>query len=66
MCPRGGTDPQPMSGAPGIRIGNLFVMAGSAYHRGMLDALTGTLEGGAPLVSVTIGAFAPESEVPNC
>jgi molybdopterin-biosynthesis enzyme MoeA-like protein len=30
---------------------------------GMLDALTGTLEGGKPLVSVTVGAFAPESEV---
>ena len=29
----------------------------------MLDALTGTLEGGRPLVSVTIGAYAPESEV---
>ena len=30
---------------------------------GMLDALSGTLEGGRPLVSVTVGAFAPESEV---
>ncbi len=29
----------------------------------MLDALAGTLEGGRPLVSVTIGAYAPESEV---
>jgi hypothetical protein len=29
----------------------------------MLDALTGTLEGGRPLVSVTIGGFVPESEV---
>ena len=53
-----------MSGAPGIRIGNLFVMAGVPHiTAGMLDALTGTLEGGRPLVSVTIGAFAPESEV---
>jgi len=56
--------PNKMSGAPGIRIGNLFVMAGVPHiTAGMLDALTGTLEGGAPLVSVTIGAFAPESEV---
>jgi molybdenum cofactor synthesis domain-containing protein len=56
--------PNRMSGAPGIRIGNLFVMAGVPHiTAGMLDALTGTLEGGAPLVSVTIGAFAPESEV---
>ena len=53
-----------MSGAPGIRIGNLFLMAGVPHiTAGMLDALTGTLEGGRPLVSVTIGAFAPESEV---
>ena len=53
-----------MSGAPGIRIGNLFMMAGVPHiTAGMLDALTGTLEGGRPLVSVTVGAFAPESEV---
>ena len=56
--------PNRMSGAPGIRIGNLFVMAGVPHiTAGMLDALTGTIEGGAPLVSVTIGAWAPESEV---
>ena len=29
----------------------------------MLDALTGTLEGGKPVVSTTIGGFVPESEV---
>jgi molybdenum cofactor synthesis domain-containing protein len=53
-----------MSGAPGIRIGNLFLMAGVPHiTAGMLDALTGTREGGRPLVSVTVGAFAPESEV---
>ena len=53
-----------MSGAPGIRIGNLFLMAGVPHiTAGMLDALSGALEGGRPLVSVTVGAFAPESEV---
>ncbi|MGN6278571.1 MAG: competence/damage-inducible protein A [Sphingomonas sp.] len=53
-----------MSGAPGIRIGNLFVMAGVPHiTAGMLDALTGTLEGGAPLVSCAIGAWVAESEV---
>lgn len=53
-----------MSGAPGIRIGNLFVMAGVPHiTAGMLDALTGQLEGGAPLVAHTIGAWSPESEV---
>jgi molybdopterin-biosynthesis enzyme MoeA-like protein len=29
----------------------------------MLDALTGTLEGGAPLLTATIGCWVPESEV---
>ncbi|MCW5645646.1 MAG: competence/damage-inducible protein A [Sphingopyxis sp.] len=53
-----------MSGAPGIRIDNLFVMAGVPHiTAGMLDALTGQLEGGAPLVAHTIGAWSPESEV---
>ncbi|MES2903539.1 MAG: molybdopterin-binding protein [Pseudomonadota bacterium] len=56
--------PNRMSGAPGIKIDNLYVMAGVPHiTAGMLDALTGTLEGGRPLISVTIGAFAPESEV---
>jgi len=56
--------PNHMSGAPGIRVGNVFVMAGVPHiTAGMLDALTGALEGGRPLVSVTIGPFAPESEV---
>ncbi len=53
-----------LSGAPGIKFGNIFILAGVPHIcAGMLDALTGTLEGGRPLVSVTVGAFAPESEV---
>ena len=56
--------PNRMSGAPGIRLGNLFLMAGVPHiTAGMLDALTGALEGGAPLVAHTIGAWAPESEI---
>jgi molybdenum cofactor synthesis domain-containing protein len=56
--------PNRMSGAPGIRIGNMFVMAGVPHiTAGMLDALSGELEGGAPLVAETIGAWVPESEV---
>lgn len=56
--------PNFMSGAPGIRLGTLFLMAGVPHiTAGMLDALSGQLEGGRPLVSVTVGAFAPESEV---
>lgn len=56
--------PNRKSGAPGIRHGNIFVMAGVPHiTAGMLDALTGTLEGGAPLISETVGGFIPESEV---
>jgi molybdenum cofactor synthesis domain-containing protein len=53
-----------VSGAPGIRIGNLFIMAGVPHiTAGMLDALTGTLEGGRPVVSKSIGCWVAESEV---
>jgi molybdenum cofactor synthesis domain-containing protein len=56
--------PNRMSGAPGIRFGNIFVMAGVPHIAAqMLDALTGTLEGGAPLISETIGCWVAESEV---
>ncbi len=56
--------PNRMSGAPGIRIGNVFLMAGvPSITAGMLDALTGELEGGAPLLSQTVGSWAAESEV---
>ncbi len=52
------------SGAPGIKIANIFIMAGvPAITAGMLDSLTGKLEGGAPLLSATLGAWAPESEI---
>lgn len=56
--------PNLMSGAPGIRRGNVILMAGVPHiTAGMLDALTGKLEGGAPLLSKTVGGFIPESEV---
>ena len=56
--------PNRMSGAPGIQIGNVFLMAGvPSITAGMLDALTGTLEGGLPVLSETIGSWAVESEV---
>lgn len=56
--------PNRMSGAPGIQIGNVFLMAGvPSITAGMLDALTGELEGGLPLLSETVGAWAQESEV---
>jgi molybdenum cofactor synthesis domain-containing protein len=54
----------PMSGAPGIRLGNIFILAGVPHIAGlMLEALSGQLEGGKPLLSATIGCWAPESEV---
>ena len=54
----------PSSGAPGVRIGNVFIMAGVPHiAASMLEALAGQIEGGRPMVSVTIGARAPESDV---
>ncbi len=55
--------PNRMSGAPGIRIGNrIFILAGVPHIAAqMLDALTGQLEGGRPLVSRTIGGWVAES-----
>jgi molybdenum cofactor synthesis domain-containing protein len=56
--------PNKMSGAPGIKVGNIFIMAGVPHiTAGMLDALTGTLEGGAPLLSQQIGCWVAESEI---
>lgn len=53
-----------MSGAPGIRWGNVFILAGVPHiTAGMLDALTGTLEGGRPVLSRTVGAWVAESEI---
>ena len=53
-----------MSGAPGIRHGNLFIMAGVPHITAMmLDALSGKIEGGRPLLSRTVGCWVAESEV---
>ncbi len=58
--------PNRMSGAPGIRRGNVILMAGVPHiAAGMLDALTGKLEGGAPLITETVGCWIAESEVAN-
>lgn len=56
--------PNPLSGAPGVKLDNVYILAGVpniAAH--MLRALDGKLEGGKPIVSVTIGAYATESEI---
>ncbi|HEX8241259.1 MAG TPA: molybdopterin-binding protein [Allosphingosinicella sp.] len=53
-----------MSGAPGIRHGNLFILAGVPHIAvQMLDSLTGTIQGGRPLLSRTLGCWTMESEV---
>ena len=52
------------SGAPGVKVDNIYMMAGvPSIAARMLEALDGKLEGGRPVVSVTVGAYAPESEV---
>ena len=54
----------PSSGAPGIRMKNVYILAGvPGIAQSMLHSLTGTLEGGQPIVSVTVGARAAESDV---
>jgi molybdenum cofactor synthesis domain-containing protein len=56
--------PNRYTGAPGIRNGNVFIMAGvPSITAGMLDALSGELEGGSPLLSETVGCWVGESEV---
>jgi len=56
--------PNRVSGAPGIKAGNVFLMAGvPGITAQMLDGLTGTLEGGLPLLSATVGCWVAESEV---
>ncbi|MBA3678454.1 MAG: competence/damage-inducible protein A [Sphingosinicella sp.] len=53
-----------LSGAPGIRVGNIFILAGVPHIATlMLEALSGKIEGGRPLLSRTIGCWVPESEV---
>ena len=54
----------PTSGAPGIRIGNVFILAGVPHiAAAMLEGLSNRIEGGRPLLSRMIGCRVPESEV---
>ena len=56
--------PNPTSGAPGVKMGNVYIMAGvPSIAAAMLAALDGKLQGGRPMISATVGAYAPESEV---
>ncbi|WP_439533899.1 competence/damage-inducible protein A [Polymorphobacter sp.] len=52
----------PRTKAPGIRIRNIFIMAGvPVITQGMLAALDGQLQGGAPVLSRTVAAWTQES-----
>ncbi len=56
--------PNPTSGAPGVKIGNVFILAGVPnVAKAMLEALDGKLEGGRPVLSLTVRAHAAESDV---
>ena len=53
-----------LSGAPGLQVGNIYILAGVPHIAGlMLEGLSGKLEGGKPMLSRTIGCWSPESEV---
>ncbi len=54
----------PVSIAPGFRIGNVFVMAGvPAIMRAMFDGIKAGLVGGAPVQAVTVPAFLAEGAI---
>jgi molybdenum cofactor synthesis domain-containing protein len=54
----------PVSTAPGFRIGNVFVLAGvPSIMRAMFDGLAPDLAGGPPVVARTIAAFTVEGAI---
>ncbi len=54
----------PMSGAPGFRVDNVFVMAGiPAVARGMFSTLDEELAGGSPIHSRNVDVYLPEGEL---
>lgn len=54
----------PRTKAPGIRVDNIFIMAGvPMITQGMLAALDGQLPGGLPILSRSVGAWTQESKV---
>jgi molybdenum cofactor synthesis domain-containing protein len=63
--PEGGVlVPNPVSGAPGIRIDNVYVFAGVPnIMQSMFDAVVHELKGGMPVESRTVEADLPESRL---
>ena len=60
----GGLVNNPMSGAPGVRKDNVFMLAGiPGIMRGMLEGLRGELAGAKPMLSDAVTVFTPESEM---
>jgi molybdenum cofactor synthesis domain-containing protein len=54
----------PVSKAPGVRIGNVYILAGiPAIAQAMFQSLKHELSGGPPLLSVTVTAYAAEGVV---
>ena len=52
----------PVSGAPGFQIGNVFVLAGvPSIAQAMFESLRDRLTGGDPLLSHAVSLFTPES-----
>ena len=55
--------PNPISGAPGIKIGNVYILAGVPRIAAACSSADRQARGRAAGVSVTVGARAPESDV---
>ena len=54
----------PISAAPGFRIGNVHVMAGvPKFMQAMLDGILPTLKGGRPMISITLRCGLPEGRI---
>jgi molybdenum cofactor synthesis domain-containing protein len=54
----------PVSGAPGFRVENVFVMAGiPRIMQAMFEGAKGQLKRGVTLISVTVGSFVPEGQI---
>ena len=54
----------PLSGAPGFQVENVFVMAGiPAVARGMFSTLDERLDGGSPIHSCNVDVYLPEGEL---
>jgi len=63
LIPKGATlIDNPVSGAPGINIGNVYIMAGvPKIMQSMFDAVAPTLAGGKPVASKSVTGDLPES-----